>query len=228
MGKVTEKIEKLLALANNNSSEDEAESAMLLAQKLLAENGLSMADVEQHETEKQPVNEIMTRQMYRLPWWHGTLAAIICENFKCEHVIHYYRTEGIYSGACVRFLGHPDDLEICKRVYTFAVYQITELSRRYVKSYKARCYKPVNAAGIKNDYITGFLCGMREKFRAQVEENQWGLVVQSDEEVQAALKKLITGKRKISTIRSAGSIEAQSAGYARGKDFEPAVGEISS
>ena len=44
--KIIEKIRKCLELANNNPSEEEAKSAALMAQKLIAKYDISMADVE--------------------------------------------------------------------------------------------------------------------------------------------------------------------------------------
>jgi hypothetical protein len=228
MNNVLEKVKKLLALANNNSSKSESENAMLMAQKILAENGLSMSDVEKQEQKKQPVNEGFTPRLSRMPWWHGQLAGVISQNFKCEFLVQYYHLNNAHTGSCIHFFGHPDDMEICRHVYLFALQQIDVLSRRYVKAYKARCYGSVNSAGIKNDYISGFICGLRDKFRKQVESNQWALAIQSDEEVRAAKKRKITGKKAKTRIHSAGSTEAKAAGYKQGKSFEPITGEISS
>ena len=53
-----EKIKKLLALAGNNPSEEEAQAAMLKAQELLLQNGLTMEEVTSHgEPAKKEVTE---------------------------------------------------------------------------------------------------------------------------------------------------------------------------
>lgn len=55
--KIIEKIKKCLELANNNPSEEEAKSAALMAQKLLAKYNISMSDVEDVSSECEEVVE---------------------------------------------------------------------------------------------------------------------------------------------------------------------------
>ena len=99
----------------------------------------------------------MSRQqrLHGVPWWHKSLANILSNNFKCECVI--YAAHGVGGYSYVRFIGHPEDAEICKTVYQFAVGKISHLSDKYSTSYKKYQNPNANKAGIKNDYIRGYL-----------------------------------------------------------------------
>ena len=47
--KIIEKIKKALALANNNKNPNEAQAAMLMAQKMMAKYHIEMQEVEEGE-----------------------------------------------------------------------------------------------------------------------------------------------------------------------------------
>lgn len=223
--KVIDKIKKLLALSENNPSEQEAESAMLTAQRLMAEHGIVIDDVKQAVVGESEVISGHTEFMARMPWWHRALVKVIAPNFKCDYTIHSLRKNGRLAGRAARFFGHPEDVEICKTVYCYAVRQAGWLADVYAREYKRRSnVSSVN--GIKNDFLNGFICGIRDKFKEQIEKNGWGLIVVCDEAVRQACEKEVIGKIRGSSIRCAGSPAAKAAGYRKGKQFETVVGEI--
>ncbi|MDF9408503.1 hypothetical protein L7E55_09055 [Pelotomaculum isophthalicicum JI] len=71
----------------------------------------------------------------------------------------------------------------------------------------------------KNDYIIGFLNGLRDKFKEQVESKGYALVLVKDALVVKAVedKKLKSGRT--SRIVMAGSTGAREAGYREGRKF---------
>lgn len=223
--KIINKIKKLLALSERNSSDMEAESALLAAQRLMAEHGIIMDEVKEAEQNGDVVTSAYTEFIARMPWWHRALAKVIASNFKCDYTIHTLREDGKLNGRAARFFGHPEDVEICKTVYCYAVRQAGWLASVYAREYKKRTGVS-SAGGIKNDFLNGFICGIRDKFKKQVEKNGWGLIVVCDEAVRQACEKEVTGKIHASKIRCAGSLEANAAGYRKGKQFEPVAGEI--
>ena len=59
--RIIKRIEKLLSLAGNNPSQEEAQSAMLMAQKLMAEHNLSMEAFQEKEPEKKEVEQVWVK-----------------------------------------------------------------------------------------------------------------------------------------------------------------------
>ena len=102
------KVEKLLSLAGNNPSQEEAQSAMAKAQKLIAEYNLDMSKLKDDEREDIVVVrcEHPNNNGYRV-----TLAHILSENFRCKVLM---------VGNRVNFIGYKTDAEVCKRVFEYA------------------------------------------------------------------------------------------------------------
>ena len=226
--KILDRVKKLLALSENNPSEEEAESAMLTVQRLLAKYGLAMSDVEEMETPEtdEPVITEEASHLKRIPWWHAGLANIIARNFRCECLLMRQRRGRTLLFTYVRFYGHPKDAAVCKEVYQYAVRYADWASHVYVEQCK-RMRGPIKTTGIKNDFLSGFLSGLQEKFQKQVKENNWQLVVVSDEAVKNAAKKDTNGKTHRRSVQFNQDAGALSAGYQKGAQFEPVKGAIS-
>ena len=103
------KIRKLLALAENNPSLEEAQAAMLRARQLMAKYKLTEADC----TEKTPeVTDRYTewKATKMTNFWMVNLACVVAHHYCCEPV-----TQSAYAGKTytIGFVGFPDDLEVC-------------------------------------------------------------------------------------------------------------------
>jgi hypothetical protein len=173
--KIIRKIQKALALAKDTKSDGETQAAMLAVQRMLANHNLSMQDVESYGSpaEKKTKEERVTELSGRIPWWHKKLAYVISDNFKCKYFMVRY---GSYNGAIV-FFGLEEDVAIAKEVYQYAKEMIDKLA----KSYVGKLYRQGESTkGVRNIYIEGFLRGLQDKFKEQIEKNNWGLVLVTD------------------------------------------------
>jgi ribosomal protein L22 len=123
------RIKKLLALAGNNPNEQEAKAAMLKAQQLMAEQGLSMTDVDGGAT----LNKVIDNrtQMEVTKWWTGQLAVVLGENFRC----YVYLETGTRKQRIV-FLGKEEDTTIALSVYEYAKKAIEYQSKKYLEKHK--------------------------------------------------------------------------------------------
>lgn len=220
--KVIDKIQKLLALAEDKSSASESQAAMLKAQKLMAKHSLTAADVNSHLDVESKVIIRPMQEYKRLPWWHKCLAFIIAKNFKCRSITTRSHK---FQLSYIQFVGHPEDIEICASVYDFAVRQITFFAEYYNKKWKHQIgYRGVS---VKNDYIAGYLKGMEAKFKEQVDKNQWGLIVVCDKSVNDAFEhKINTHAKSHVNAQFLGDPQAISDGFADGKRFMPTNGAI--
>jgi len=220
--KVLEKVKKLLALSNDSgSSKEESQTALLLAQQMMVKNNLTMQDIKTIESNSsREIVHGITQCLNKTPWWYQSLSTILADNFKCVCIKEKFKGKG-YS--CINFVGHPEDVDICKEIYFYAVKQITYLSDRYSTYYTTKIAR-VPKPGIKNDYITGYLFGIKTKFDEQVKKNDWGLIVTCDNEVLDTLK----GCHKVpnTKAKSGNTIDALTKGYSQGLKFTPTVGAI--
>jgi hypothetical protein len=214
--KLIDKIRKVLALTEN-TNKNEAENAMLMAQKLLAENNMTIQDISPEEKKKHVLNSAV-KVARRFSWWKIKLSLIIAKNFKC----YTYRSKIKYINTKMCFIGLEEDVEIATDVFNYAVEVIKINYKRYIRE---NGY--TNTRGVKNEYILGFLDGLRDKFNEQINKNNWALVIIKDPIVDEEYKKL-----KVREIKSTLNIQLnrnsddREAGYKQGKNFEYISGSL--
>lgn len=171
------RIRKLLALASNNPSEEEAASAALKAQKLMAEYGLDEAAIGSGEH----VGPGTTTASVTKKPWRGRLAAIIARNFRCE--------AAIAPGGIV-FFGYPSDREIAKSVFATLYKMGNELGRKAVGYYHVD-YPRRTTSGVFETYIAGFCDGISHQLGIQAK----ALMVVVPEEVTKYAANLVSPGR---------------------------------
>lgn len=211
--KIIETIKKLLARAEGNSNEHESKVCILKAQKLMAQNNISMSQVE----DRSSIDDIIqgdVGEASRTSWWEKQLSVIIAKNFKVYVYIKKY-----YGKTQIVFLGRETDVNIAKMSFEFIEKAIRRLSRKYT-------VKHSGGTGVKNDYIKGFLKGLREQFSEQVNKNQWGLVLVIDKDVTSVYNSIKLKKGQSSRIKTNYNQQAVSDGYNTGKNFGVTSGYV--
>jgi hypothetical protein len=218
--KALSKIQGALALARDKSGNDDAESqtAMLLAQRLMAKHNLSMSDVEfTNSGGRERTVEHEGTEYIKMAWWMKELASIIASNFRCYSYLNRNRSKQ----SSMVFLGMDDDTKIAKEVYLFAIEMIKFYSHLYSLQHIKKGDKARTIA-IKNDYISGYLSGLRDKFQEQVKENDWGLMLLKDDAVVEVHKNMNFRRGRASNKSSYGDNEARMSGYNDGRNFQQA------
>jgi hypothetical protein len=207
---IISKIEKLLALAGNNPSEAEAQAAMLKAQKLMAEHNLDMSTFKEAGEVKKEVEQVWVKGGHNCNWMIR-LAQVVAENFRCNLL------RG--TGYGLVFIGLKEDVAICTQVFNFASHtmdrNMTKLRRQYRK-------QGLSTEGISGDYAMGFISGLRDKFKEQVENNNWGLVLVKDNAVMEYTEKVKNPKGKGSSgkpLKRSGDPTLYAKGYLDGKSL---------
>ncbi|NRT32419.1 hypothetical protein BJV38_004996 [Clostridium beijerinckii] len=170
------KIQRLLALSKS-SNENEAQNAMMMAQRLLVKYKLSIKDVEQYKKDFIKIDENRTGIKFRGSNWKANLSKIIADNFGCYL---FYRTGRTHE---ICFYGKEEDVIICNIVLEYAIKSINSNGDKLIKKLKQdRRRKHFN--GIKNDYALGFVKGLDERFKEQLKSNEeWALVLVKDQVV---------------------------------------------
>ena len=153
--KVIEKIQKLFALANNNPSEEEAASAALMAQRLMAKHNISATDIDAVLTQ----DEKIVVERYDCgagKAWKFTLSSIIAQNFRCKTFS--------YGKRLIAFYGYETDAAAAKQTFEFLFKMGHRLADREVHRKFAATGR---TAGVYNSFCLGFLAGIKEKLDAQ-------------------------------------------------------------
>lgn len=215
--KVIDKIRKLLALATS-SNENEAQSAMLMAQKLMAQHNIEMSQVEDAPIDHEVIEEEADKKRHRTKW-KRSLADVCANNFNCDI---FFRGHGSYATI---FVGKKESIEICKTVYNAAVMFIDkEFSKYWNEEGKwlpwlngtLRERNLSDSIIMKDSYARGFIRRLREKFEEQkvkAEKEGWGLVLVKDADVVAHMAAKTWGDGKVGIGASAIDSKALNQGY---------------
>lgn len=172
--KIILKVQNLLELAYDAPNDEEGQSALLMAQKLMVKHNLAMSDIQ--KIHKNNIGETVAASEYRMVWWKEKLAGILGANFRCKVIRRRKVDEGITK---MIFFGYDSDAEYCTKVYEGAVlYLEYRLKRLFPTITKARW------KDYKKSYLFGFLTGLNERFEKQTQSSEkFALMVQVPTEV---------------------------------------------
>lgn len=220
---VLSKVRKLVALAGNNPNEEEARSAMMKAQALLNEHGLAMADAEDQGRPRKPEEvEVGDGDHKTAVWWKQQIAVVVAKNFRCGV---YISRRGRWGGSGIRLVGLEEDVRVAQQVFELACRTCWKASVRFRRQAKKDAeaqsigWSRGRAKRVANDFLTGFIDGLREAFRKNVAEMQTALVVVKPKAVQDHMDAMNLTRARRSSIATDGRTGARSAGRAEGQRF---------
>ncbi|HEM3667525.1 TPA: DUF2786 domain-containing protein [Streptococcus suis] len=173
--KIIEKVQNLLELAYDAPNDEEGQTALLMAQRLMVKHSLSMSDIKTSQ-KNDNIGETVGHWEYRMVWWKEKLAAILGENFRCKTIRRRLVEKGVTQ---MIFFGYDTDAELCTKVYEGALlYLEYRLKRLFSTVSKARW------KDYKKSYLLGFLDGLDQRFKNQAQSSEeFALVVQVPAEV---------------------------------------------
>jgi hypothetical protein len=207
---ILSKVKKLLAVAEGSNFEQEAQNAMLKAQEFMIKHGVTIEDINYQEGNKEVVDQSVA-ETGRMPWYWKRIMVIVGDNFRCKA----YRSKGIVSKVC--FIGLKEDVKIAKEIFNYAINTVEICAKNYTIKFK----RPgINISGIKNDYIQGFINGLRDKFKEQVESKGFALILVKDDVVIERIEKKGLVKDYRSSHRVNRNQIAKQAGYQQGRNFQ--------
>lgn len=155
MEKVIDKIRKLLAVARDKgATEHEAATALAMAQRLMLEHDVK--NVEDHVEVQAVRGEWMN--VHFDDKWYRMLAAGVASLFNCRTLFN--------SLGDVKFVGKPENIEVCQVTLLWVVDQVEELYKEALKSFRARLGKLDKAT--RGDFRKTFkeACALRVWHRA--------------------------------------------------------------
>lgn len=216
---ILRKIKKALILAKNNSFVHESQTALLLAQKLMLEHGITATEVKEMQVDKKEVLHSDITPFGRTPWWKKSLGSIIAENFRCSIYI-----QRVGKKNRLIFLGLQEDVEIASEVYRYAEASLQYHAWEYCRSIKNRIKTRKVHNRYRNKFILGYLTGLRSKFKEQVQRHGWGLVLMKDALIIAEEEKMNMPIKKSKSPALSRSEDAFQKGFVKGRRFEKPTG----
>lgn len=185
LDKIIAKIQNLMKLAQDNPNDEEGQTALMLAQKMLLKHNLSMQDIDRKNNRQTDANIVETESEYlmRMPWWKSGLHAILAKNFRCKSIRRRYHN---LKETTMIFFGYKDDVRIATEVY--------EATLMYLEYRLGRIRQEHLGVAYRNSYLQGFLSGIDERFKQQKRELQkFELVLQVPAEVERVFEEMKLG-----------------------------------
>lgn len=207
-----EKIQKLLALAND-ASDEESMSALAKTQQLMLEYRITEEELFEYKQQQQ--SEIVMNQIIyegRPQKWVYRLAKIIAKNFR----VRFYYDVG--SPIRLHFVGVSSDMQIAEITFLYAKGSIAYSSRMYMQQKEIR-RKRKRKWQLKQDFIEGYLNALATLFYQQVKANSYELALQLPSIVEQEIEKLhlVKGKDTSHKIKDSGAYRS---GYHEGLKFK--------
>lgn len=219
--KVLHKVRALLNLARNGGDPEsnEAQTALLMAQRFMAENGINEMEVGNpaEETQHKEVLDDYATEFEKLAWWKKSLGRIIAQNFRCYSYLN--KRKGYTRLA---FMGLKQDAEIAIFAFSFATDYLRFGADIFMKAYRkeyvlSHGYRPgiSQQREVRNNYVEGWISGLEAQYAEQVSKEGWGLVLTKDALVTQTYKNMDL-KRGKSSQYSRGECQAGQVAYAKG------------
>lgn len=216
MSSAKEKIAMLLSLASS-SYEAEAQSALLMARKIMAKHKLRPEDIEPQKENRPLWKSTGIRSTKLSNPWAAQLAGIIAAQHCCRTVLRPIANSRTME---IWLIGFEEDVNLCKLMECYAY----DCVMSYCKDLKKKMRSKNTAAEIRqmcSGYGWGFCAGLQAAYDAQTGQNQeWGLVMTVPKEVEdeiSALKKDIYAEPYVSSLGS----QYVGKGFRDGKAFDP-------
>lgn len=155
MNKIADKIQKLLNLAGNNPNEEEAQAALLKAQKLMAQYNV---DLESLDDGKKELKCSLELTKVKANPRDNQVQVIIANAFACKPIIS--------CGRHLMFFGREDNAKAAKSCMEFIHKTMERGIRRICREYGLESSER-GASAIYNGYAKGFIEGLRDTVGAQ-------------------------------------------------------------
>lgn len=197
-----EKVKKLMALAENNPSQEEAISAALMAHKIMAKYNIH-EDETLEELTDDTIDCSIAEQPSGLMGWRKALAVVVSKAYRCKVFCR---------GSNVVFRGYKDDADIARDVYLMLFEVGHKISKK--TETKARSEKGT-AKGVYTSVATGFVKGVSDALNKQCTALMVITPKAVEEDWEEFSKNMKTGRR---TNLYTNNSEFYDIGYKKGKE----------
>lgn len=217
---IIEKIRNLLKLAEDGQNDEESQTAILLAQKLMLKHQLSKNDLEEQTDNLQIVSKGVTVYK-RLFWWEKLLSSVIADNFRVMVYVQKNPLPNQISGAQkIMYMGVISDVDFALQMYHMTVKTMKYHAKHYLQQLDTSS-SSYNISYLRKAYYRGFIDGLKEKFQRQIsqlssENEQYALMIKVPTQVQEAYYQSVQKKVTFKTPSFSKTDESYYEGYQKG------------
>ena len=177
--KIINKVKGLLDIAKDSNQDEETQTALLLAQKLMVKYGIKKSSI---QDQQRAVEYGVLERCRKFSVLKKFLANVIADNFK----VLFVRTGSFYPNKHFQynFYGYSNDVELAKNIYFLAVKIIQYRTKKYLNNYYLKTGVARNrklTAFLKRNYIHGFIIGLETRLNDQTKK--YDLMVKPDKEL---------------------------------------------
>ncbi|WP_282920765.1 DUF2786 domain-containing protein [Ignavigranum ruoffiae] len=218
--KILAKIQNLLTLAQDGGDDEESQTALTMAQKLMLKYKISKNELKGQGQDKIIIKSLSVYK--RIYWWEKVLVRIIADNFR---VMFYIQSSRLPHQKSVQrklvFMGYPEDVELAYEVFHLAADTMKHYASQHLKGNE----DDASASAIRKSYYQGFMDGLENKFNQQkdemIQENQkYALIIKTPNEVVEKFNQEINGSLSFRHPRFSKNNQAYQDGYSRGTKLE--------
>lgn len=214
---VIDKVRKLLQLSQSDNA-NEAATAAAMANKLLDQYRLSMADIDSIDAEKVIDDPQYIYSSKRMIGWKVALAKCLAIHYGCYVWDEYFISMTGRKQSNLRLAGRQSDIDIVKYMYAWLVSECERLSKKEAYG---------NGRVYVNSYYRGFVAGIADqlqKSRAEIAQQTTSTaIVKIDSRAQEA-ESWLKSRRKLEKAKGSSYYiqhdpSAYNAGQQRGKNI---------
>lgn len=218
--KIITKVKGLLDVAKDNNQDEEAQTAFLLAQKLMVKYDINESNLQDQE---RTVEYGLLEKCKKLSVLKQSLALVIANNFK----VLFVRTRLLYPEGYFkyRFYGYSSDVELAKNMYFLALEVIKYRTGQHLNDFYLGAKVSRNrklTMAVKKNYIYGFIRGLETRFNYQTKK--YDLMVNPDKEI---FKRLGVTRSKYNRVNCNQESESFKEGFTDGYNTDLAQKTIS-
>lgn len=220
--KILEKIKNLLSLAEDGGNDEESQTALLMAQKLMLKHKISQNELNLDGEQKIVIRSLSVYK--RIYWWEKILVKIIADNFR---VMYYMQSNRLPYQTTVQrklvLMGYPEDVEFAFEMFHLAAEAMKHYASLHIKEFlESQKGKSKKTQGsLRKSYYQGFMDGLSNKFKLQrdqmIDENEkYALMIKTPQDVIDKFNHEIQGHLAFTQPELSKENEAYSEGYDKG------------
>lgn len=209
---ITDRIRKLLALAEGTSNPHEAENAAAQAQRLIAKHNIERSELTEYDPDEAVRQEIMHGG--KLVAWRVNLISGLAKLNSCASAVRRAQRGG--SPCAYVLYGAPSDIALVEHLAAYLIREIQSLGASYRGAHGA----PTRAH--RNVYRVGVVAGVLERMRSEQESAMTGqasalMYVGKRSDAARALMREKIGNRRHRMGRMSGTQNDYDAGVRAGR-----------
>lgn len=219
MAEITDKIAKLLALAES-PNENEARAALLKARELMAAHKLRPEEITRKETVKVIKRTVGVTCTKMTNTWAVQLSAIVAEHYCCKAYRNHRHGD---KKVTIGIVGLEDDFEVAERIFRYA-FDCVDARCKEIRAYHKGGWPADIIRQRCNAYGAGFCKGLQDAFRAHTQQHQeWGLVLVTPKAVTDAMSDMGKGSGYGNVDAGGSNRDFLHLGYDDGRKFDPST-----